>query len=237
MIPGLKVKITKIPKQFKCEFCGNEYSKESTLVVHLCEKKRRFQAKNEKHVQLGYRAFIRYWNLCQNYQKTKSFDEFTQSSLYLGFVRFGSFLSNVDPLYPDNYIDYIVTSGIKIDRWCTEEIYYEYVMNFIKKESASTALDRSINTMVVWGDRTSNNWNEYFKLISLERLSYDIRDGKMSPWLLLNSDNGKKALGAFEDSQLTLVFAVLEPQFWSLKFKRNTDDIMFIKSIIQESGI
>ena len=86
MIPGLKVKITKIPKQFKCEFCGNEYSKESTLVVHLCEKKRRFQAKNEKHVQLGYRAFIRYWNLCQNYQKTKSFDEFTQSSLYLGFV-------------------------------------------------------------------------------------------------------------------------------------------------------
>ena len=35
-------------------------------------------------------------------------------------------MSNVKPLYPHKYIDYVVTSGVKLDHWCREELYEKY---------------------------------------------------------------------------------------------------------------
>ena len=37
---------------FKCKYCGKGYRKESTLVAHLCEPKRRAMQENEAGVKL-----------------------------------------------------------------------------------------------------------------------------------------------------------------------------------------
>ena len=81
-------------------------------MVHMCEQKRRALQKNEKRVQLGFYAFTRFYVLCQNVKKEKTYEEFCKSSYYNAFVKFGSFVNNVRPLYPEKYIDYVVTSGV-----------------------------------------------------------------------------------------------------------------------------
>lgn len=234
---GITINTTKTIKPFVCQFCNNSYSKESTLSVHSCEQKRRHLAKTEKHVQVGFQAYIRFFQLTQNKKLTKTYEEFAKSQYYNAFVKFGSFIINVNPLYPDRYIDFIVTSGIKLDKWCNEDNYYSYVLDLIKKEPVEVALKRSIQTMITWAEKNDSTWNHYFRYASLNRAVYDIKDGKISPWLILNCDTGRDMLLKFNDEQLSIIFNVMDPAYWSLRFKKHPSDIELVKTVVEEGNI
>lgn len=224
-------------RKFVCQYCNTGYSKEKTLAVHMCEQKRRALQKDEKHVQLGYYAFTRFYQLCQNIKGTKSYDEFCKSQYYNAFVKFGSFVSNVRPLYPEKYIDYVVTSGVKLDHWCRDELYEKYALELIKKEGVETAVERSIKTMMDWADEQEAPWHDYFRYASLNRVTQHLRDGKISPWLVLNCKSGKEMLSKFNDEQLEIVYHVMEPQHWALRFKRSVADVELVKEIAQKANL
>lgn len=222
------------PQPYVCQFCKKGFMKEGTLVVHICEQKRRHLAQHEKHVVLGYDTFNRFYKLSQNFKGDKTYDEFARSPYYNAFVKFGSFVSNVNPLYPDRFIDYVVRSGVKLDHWCRDEIYDTYVVDLIKTETVETAIERGVNHMMKWGTDNNAPWNHYFLYVSLSRACYDIKDGKISPWLVLNSTNGKAMIKKFDDTQLMAVNAVMDIPFWLNKFKRQPADVDVIKKVIKE---
>ena len=223
--------------QYVCQYCSNTFSKEKTLVVHLCEQKRRALAKTEKHVVMGYDAFNRFFKMSQNLKGNKTYDEFAKSPYYNAFVKFGSFVSNVNPLYPDRFIDYVITSGVKLDHWCRDELYEKYVADLIRVETVETALQRSIGHMMTWADEHKSVWNHYFLYVSLNRATFDIRDGKVSPWLVLNCATGKDMLANFRDDQLSAISNVIDPQIWVKKFKNQKFDMELVKSIVKEANI
>jgi hypothetical protein len=222
---------------YSCEHCKAKFTKEKTLFVHMCEQKRRHLAKNEKHVQLAYQTYDKFYKLSQKNDKTKTYEEFSQSPYYNAFVKFGSFLSNVNPLYPEKYIDYVVTSGVKLDHWCRESLYEEYILNLIKNEPVEVALQRSIMHMNDWANNHDSVWNHYFLYVSTNRATFDIKDGKISPWMLLNSDTGKKLLSTLNDEQLVSIGTTIDPEFWIKKFKSLPDDADFARQIAKESSL
>jgi hypothetical protein len=206
-------------------------------MVHMCEQKRRALQKGEKRVQLGYIAFNQFYKLSAGAKKDKTYEEFCKSSYYNAFVKFGSFVSNVKPLYPEKYINYVVTSGVKLDQWCREEMYESYAIDLIKKEGVETALERSVNTMVEWAKENNSVWNHYFNYVSLNRAVWHIKDGKISPWLVLNCKSGKEMLGKFNDEQLGLIYNIMDPQHWAMRFKRQTNDVQLVKDVAKESSL
>lgn len=224
-------------KPYKCEYCGTRFVREKTLAVHICEKKRRALQEKEKRVQLGLYAFNRFYRLSSGAKKDKTYKEFCDSPYYNAFVKFGSFLSNVKPLYPEKYIDYVVTSGVKLDHWCREEMYEKYAVELIKKEGVETALERSVQTMVEWAEENNSVWNHYFFYVSENRAVWHIRDGKISPWLLLNCKSGKELLSKFNDEQLEMIYPILDPSHWALRFKRQTADLELVKQVVKEAKL
>jgi hypothetical protein len=234
---GIKFKLSAVEKPYVCQYCNSAYVKESTLAVHMCEQKRRHMAKSEKHVQLGYQTYIRFFQLSQKAKTTKTYEEFSKSQYYNAFVKFGSFLHNVNPLYLDRYIDFVVTSGIKLDHWCREDLYYQYILDLIKKEPAEVALQRSIATMMDWADNNNSQWNHYFKYVSLNRSVYDIKDGKISPWIVLNCESGRGMLSKFNDEQLNIIFEIMNPDFWSKRFRTYPADLNLVKQVVDEGSL
>lgn len=227
-----------VEQPFVCEYCNHKFTREKTLFVHVCEQKRRALSKSEKHVVLAFDAFNRFYkHLQKNTNGDKTYDEFSKSPYYNAFVKFGSFVSNVNPLYPDRFIDYVVTSGVKLDHWCREELYDKYVVDLIKKEPVEVALQRTINHMMAWAEEHQAQWNHYFLYVSLSRATFDIRDGKVSPWLVLNCTSGKDMVKKFSDEQLSAISVVMDIPFWLKKFRSLPADIDFVKQIIKESNI
>jgi len=230
--------LAKQEKPYVCEYCGNGYMREKTLAAHMCEPKRRWLQKDEKRVRHGLYAFQRFYKLSAGSKTEKTYEDFIGSPYYNAFVKFGSFISNVRPLYPDRYIDYVVTSGVKLDHWCREEMYEKYAIDLILKEDVTTALERSIQSMLEWASENEPApWNHYFHRVSLNRAVWHIKDGKISPWLILNCASGKEMLGKFNDEQLELVYHVINPEHWSLRFRRQASDVELVKEVARESGL
>lgn len=225
-------------KPFKCEYCGATYTKEKTLLVHMCEQKRRNLQRTEKRVQLGFYAFNQFYKLSAGSKKDKTYEEFCKSVYYNAFVKFGSFVSNVKPLYPEKYINHVVTSRVKLDHWCRDEMYEKYAVDLIMKEGVETALERSIMNMMEWAEENSPApWNHYFQHVGLNRAVWHIKDGKISPWLILNCDSGKHMLSKFNDEQLGLVYHILNPEHWAMRFKRQSSDVKLVKEVAKESKL
>lgn len=224
-------------KPYVCQYCNTGYSREKTLVAHMCEKKRRALQKNEKRVQMGYYAFNQFYKLSAGAKKDKTYEEFCASQYYNAFVKFGSFITNVRPLYPERYIDHVVTSQVKLDHWCREEMYERYVLDLILREGVETALERSIVTMSEWAEENDSVWNHYFHYVSLNRAVWHIKDGKISPWLIMNCKSGKEMLSKFNDEQLSLVYHVMNPEHWAMRFQRQKDDVELVKEVAKESNL
>jgi hypothetical protein len=222
---------------YKCEYCEKKFAKESTLVVHVCEQKRRHLSKSEKHVQMGLMTFQKFYDVAQKGKTQKTFDEFASSPYYTAFVKFGSFMVNTAPIYPERFIEYVVKSGVKLDHWCRDELYDQYIMEMIKKEPADGAIQRTITTMMSWADKNSAQWEHYFAYVNLNRATHDIKEGLISPWMILNTKAGKEMLQRMNDEQLEIVGPVVDPLFWQKKFKTLPADLLLVKEVIKEAKI
>jgi hypothetical protein len=144
---------------------------------------------------------------------------------------------NTAPIYPERFIDFVIKSGVKLDHWCRDELYDTYISELIKIEPADGAIQRSIKTMMEWADVNSAPWEHYFQYVNLNRATHDIKEGLISPWLLLNSKSGKEMLQRMNDEQLSIVSPVIDPQHWIKKFKTLPADHELVKEIIKEAKI
>lgn len=206
-------------------------------MVHVCEKKRRWLARNEKHVKFGLLTFQKFWEITQNVKKPKTFEDFIQSQYYSAFVKFGSFMVNAKPIHPERFIEYVVRSGIKIDRWCRDEVYDTYLAELLRIEPADAAVQRSLTTMMNWADQNNAQWQHYFKYASSNRITHDIKEGQVSPWLVLNCKSGKKCLKEFTDEQLAIIEPIIDPVFWMQRFKTLPADTALIEALVEETKI
>ena len=226
-----------VAQPFNCVHCGKSFMKEKTLVAHMCERKRRALQETEKRVQAGFMAFNRFWQLTQKSKKPKTYDEFADSSYYNAFVKFGSFVNNVNPLYPDKFIDYVIKCGVKLDHWCKDELYEQYLYEMLKVEPVEAAVQRTIQTMIEWANDHNANFAHYFDYVSLNLAVHDILNGKISPWIILNSSTGKIMISKMSDEQLSMIAPVFDVKFWLKKFKENPADTALVLEICKETGI
>lgn len=229
--------IALVEQPYKCVHCSKSFMQDKTLVSHMCERKRRALQKDEKRVQAGFMAFNRFWQLTQNAKVPKTYDNFADSSYYNAFVKFGSFVNNVRPLYPDKFIDYVIKSGVKLDHWCRDELYETYLFDVIKTEPVESAVQRSLQTMIEWGDENKAEFNHYFNYVSLNRAVNDIRNGYISPWVVLNTSTGQTMIRNMSDDQLNMISPAFDVPFWLKKFKSVPADVALVKEICQEAGI
>jgi hypothetical protein len=117
-------------------------------------------------------------------------------------------------------------------------MYEKYALEFILKEDAITALERSVKTMMEWAaENEPAPWNHYFQHVSLNRAVWQIKDGKISPWLILNCNSGKEMLSKLNDEQLEMVYHVINPEHWAMRFKRKPQDVQLAKDVAKESSL
>jgi hypothetical protein len=229
--------IALVEQPYKCVHCKKSFMQERTLVSHMCERKRRALQKDEKRVQAGFMAFNRFWQLTQNAKVLKTYDNFADSSYYNAFVKFGSFINNVNPLYPDKFIDYVIKSGVKLDFWCRDELYEKYLFETLKTEPVESAVQRTLKTMMEWADEHTAEFAHYFNYVSLNKAVHDIRNGHISAWVILNSSTGQTMLRNMSDEQLEMISLALDVPYWIRKFKEVPADVALVKEICKETGI
>lgn len=225
-----------VDKPYVCQYCGKGYVKESTLASHLCEPKRRHQQRNEKGVVIGFQAYQRFFQYTQNSLKNKTYDEFAKSPYYGAFVKFGRYVHSLDAVKPDRFIDWIVRSNKKLDRWCRDEYYAEYLQDYLKKENPQDALERTVITAGKWAEETDSQVNHYFLYASTNRIVQAITNGRVSPWAIYCSSSGVEMLEKLNEEQIAYVYSWIDPEYWQRRLASHSDDAEFCKTVLSQAG-
>lgn len=225
---------------YKCKYCGKEYRRESTLAAHLCETKRRYQQEKEVGVQFGFQAYLRFFELTQGSAKMKKYSDFVDSPYYRAFVKFGRHLVAIRAVNPKMFIDWVIKENKKLDHWCHEQIYLEFLKQYLRKEAVQDAVERALTEMQEYADEHGefkNGFSDYFKFGNSNRIVYHISNGRVSPWIVYNCDSGIEFLDRLSEEQIGLVMPWIDPEYWQRKFKDYVADTEWIKQILKEAGL
>lgn len=225
---------------FECKYCGKTYTKESTLTAHLCEPKRRHQQQNETGVQLGFKSYLRFYEMSQGSAKLKTYDDFAKSAYYSAFVKYGRHLVAVRAVNASSFTDWLLKNNKKLDYWTKESFYLEWLQEYIRKESVQDALERALKEMQDYADNDQilqNNFSNYFSLGNSNRICHHISNGRISPWIVFNCSSGINWLAGLNEDQVGLIISWIDPDHWQRKFKDYVADTEWVKSVLNKAGL
>jgi len=224
----------------KCRYCLREFVKESTLTSHVCEQKRRHQQQNEIGVQFGFKAYLRFYEITQGSAKSKSYEDFSASPYYLAFTKYGRHLVSIRAINTASFTDWLLKNNKKLDHWCKDSLYEEWLSEYIRKESPQDALERALKEMQDYADNhpeLKNGFREYFKFGNGNRICHHIVSGRISPWIVFNCTTGVEFLDGLDQGQVQIVLPWLDPEFWQKKFVDYLADAEWVKDILSKAGL
>lgn len=222
--------------KYTCQYCKKSFSKETTLAVHVCEKKKRYQSRGETGVQIGLNAYLKFYQLTQGSAKTKTFDDFADSPYYRAFARFGQYCVSIRAINIPRFVEWLLKNNKKIDNWTSDSVYGEYLSQYIRDESVTDALARAVEQSIDWSEQTNNPPKDYLRFGNDNAICYAVTTGRVSPWALYNSDSGTEFLNRINQEQVLMLWPVIDADFWQKKFKEYPEDTEYARQILKQAG-
>jgi hypothetical protein len=223
--------------KFVCKFCNKGYRRENTLAVHMCEPKRRWQAKDDTGPRIGLQAFQRFYERTQsNGNKKKTHEDFMTSQYYSAFVKFGWFVHQVRAVNPMRYVDFLLDNNVKLDWWTKDRYYEKYIIDHMKIEQPADGVARTIQELGRWAEENKSSVERFFADASPNKIVNMISNGRLSPWFLFNCNQGTNMLGSLNEEQLTLAFKWIDPDAWTRKFEKYPEEVEWIRELLDEEG-
>lgn len=234
--------VTEVPALsvgYKCKFCGKSFVKESTLTSHLCEKKRRAQQEKEIGVQWGFLVYKLFYEITQATTKSRTYQDFSESAYYTAFVKFGRYCVDLKCINYESYARWLLKNNKKIDQWTSDKFYDEWLLAYLRKETAQDALLRGMEVMQEYAESNDlkNGYKDYFRYGNANRICHHISTGRISPWVIYNCTTGIDFLDQLDESHVKIIIDWIDPAFWKARFKDDENDTTWAKMILDKAGL
>jgi hypothetical protein len=219
-----------------CQYCKKSFVRESSLAAHSCEPRRRRQVKDEAGVRLGFNAYLKFYELTQGSAKSKTYDNFCDSPYYKAFVKFGHYCVNTRVVNPARFIEWILKQNKKLDYWCSDTLYEEYLLFYLKVERMEDALTRAIEHSLDWSEDKGAPSHDYLRYGNHNAIVQAIIAGRISPWILYNSDSGQKFLSEMASEHRTMIWSYIDPDIWTKKLKEDPENRAEAQELLKKAG-
>lgn len=231
-----EISATDISTLFRCQHCGRDFRRESTLFAHVCEQKRRFRDRGDRAVIMGMQAYLRFYEITQGSARLKTWPDFETSSYYRAFVKFGRYCQTTRCINVLAFTDWLIKTNAKLDHWCRDSIYEQYLLQYLRREPVADALTRSIETAVAWQERTGNASTDYLRFGNDNLICNDIVRGRAAPWAVYNCDSGLEFLDRITTEQVTLIWPWIDADVWQRVFADHPADQAYAQQILAQAG-
>jgi hypothetical protein len=222
--------------ELACGYCKKTFRRAESLVVHLCESNRRRLDRSERGVELGFQSYLRFYEIAQAGKKVKTYDEFCESPYYKAFAKFGQYCVSIRAINAVRFTEWLLKNNKKLDYWCSDKLYTEYLTEYLRIEAVSDALTRAIEYSITWSEDTSCQANHILRYGNVNKICHAITTGKISPWVLYNCDSGQNFLSNLQGDQVGMIYTYIDAEFWHRKFKDYPTDTAYAREILQKAG-
>lgn len=221
---------------YTCQYCDKSFQRETSLAVHLCEPKRRYQEREEVGVQIGLQSYLRFYEITQGSARLKTFDDFAKSPYYRAFVKFGRYCVAIRAINIPRLIEWLLKNNKKIDHWCRDTVYSEYLQEHLRQEAAIDALARAMEQAISWSEETGNSDRDYLRFGNSNAICYAITSGRISAWILYNCDSGNEFLANLNQEQIAMIWCYIDTDFWQRRFRDYRADAEYVRELLVKAG-
>ena len=219
-----------------CSYCNKSFQRETSLAVHVCEPKRRHRERDEVGVQIGLQAYLRFYEITQGSARLKTFDDFAASAYYRAFVKFGRYCQSIRAINIPRFIEWLLRQNKKIDHWCRDSIYTEYLADYLRNENIADSLERAVEHAVFWQETSGHPAQDYLRFGNDNAICYAITSGRISAWILYNCESGQEFLSRINTEQVAMIWPWIDADFWQKKFQDYPADTVYVQDILQKAG-
>lgn len=225
-------------KNFECNFCGKSFTTERGYIKHTCKKHKRYKNHNTLEGQMAYS----YYQLWFELQKKKVPDviAFIGSNFYLSFMRFAEFVKSAELSHPDMFIRFMVDNKNTPTIWTNNIMYSKYLEYLDKGVDPMKQLKTTLEELSKISEEKECDISDIFNNIETNRIIDLIKKRRISPWVLLQSKKFMtmlKGLQEKEHSKFMIFLSLINPPYWSKRFKDNPKKLKTTEQILNKLNL
>lgn len=220
----------------RCHHCGREFRKSQSLAVHVCEQKRRDQERDERGVQIGFAGYLRFFEITQGSARLKTWQDFVTSPYYRAFVKFGRYCIAIRAVAVAEFMDWLLTNNRKIDHWCRDSLYTEFLQSYVYQERMEPALARAIESSLDWQERTGEPNKHYLRYGNPNLLCQAVGNGRVTGWVLYNCASGREFLSALNPEQISMIWPWIDSDAWARRLQDYPADAAYAQQMLAQLG-
>jgi hypothetical protein len=133
-------------------------------------------------------------------------------------------------------MDYLLKNDIKIDVWAQDSTYTKFLIQYLKEEDPLDAIARSIESTTELAQQEKIQTKDCLRYGNRNKVCYSITNGKISPWLLYQSESGVQFLESLDVTQQKMIIDYINPEQWAIKFLRDKEILAQVKELLIAAG-
>jgi hypothetical protein len=137
---------------------------------------------------------------------------------------------------PARFLEWLLNGNRKIDNWCSDRLYTEYLVTHVQKETVNDALARAIEYGIDWSEKNTSPAHDCLRYGSTNATCYAITTGRISAWVIYNSESGQKFLNELNAEQVAMIWPYIDSDIWQKKFVDYPADQEYAKEILTQAG-
>lgn len=110
---------------------------------------------------------------------------------------------------------WLLKNKISVYHWKKNNFYTQFIQSYIMGENPRDAVTRSIDNI-----QHIDQFGSFFNDFSVGRILMMIETGKISPWLIILSDNSQNFITRLHGEQLAYFSKIINMDIWQRKMNR-----------------
>jgi hypothetical protein len=137
---------------------------------------------------------------------------------------------------PTRFTEWLLKNNKKIDHWCRDSIYSEYLLEYLQVENVADALARAIEYSIDWAESHKHPSHDCLRYGSTNMMVHAVTTGRVSPWVIYNSESGQKFLSDLNPEQVAIIWPYINSDYWQKRFRDYRADQEYAKEILKKAG-
>lgn len=234
MISNNTKKTAAVEHDRQCEHCNRVFHRDSTLLKHMCEQKRRWLDRDRPGNRIAWVSWQQYYRTCHPNKRNLEYTDFQRNAYYLAFVKFGNYCVDVRVINPSAYVSWLIRNRTAIDNWVSDRTYTKYLVEYLRVEDSMEAVHRSMDCLLTLSQEQGVALKDTFRYVNPNRICHMITTGQISPWVLYNSQAGKDFLSNLNTDHVSLVMDYIDPERWQIKLFRSESEVKQVQQLLNE---
>lgn len=221
---------------FECSHCHRTFARDKTLDTHRCEPRRRWEVQNQRGVQIGFQGYLQFRNAHLPSSDKHTYQDFCRSSYYRAFVKWGDYCVAVQVIDPAQYLTWLLKNQHRIDHWCRDTVYTEYLVWYLPQEPIDQAVKRALDLGSDWQQQQGHPAPHMLRYGNHNWLCHKIVTGQLSAWMIYLTDSGHELLTGLHGSQLDMIWPYITPDQWNSRLAFDSDAVNQYRSKLRSQG-